>query len=183
VSGLNILGAFVQVIGVSVALIGAWRSWQRFGDEGLADPVMLPIRRAARRVWVGLERVARRLLRRPVHKEAHAGVAMGLGVALNARGRKQFRVLPGDLDPTAAIGELDERTRELMDRANDLRDQLADETALIRQEAAGIADRLSQTRQELEARDRAIARDGIRLQFVGLALVLAGFVLQVQPFV
>ena len=184
-TGLNIVGAAVQVIGVGVALFGARRAWKEFGDEGLVDPILVPIRMAWKRWWAATVRAIRRVLGRPTHVEAHGGVAFGFGSAGTAtvRGRKQFRVLPGDLDPKLAVTELDERTRELMDRSSDLQDRFDEEQTRRGQETSQLRDRLEQTRHELWQRDRDIARSGIRLEFLGLLLVFVGFVLQTQQFI
>jgi hypothetical protein len=181
-SGLNIAGALIQILGVGLALFGALRAWKEFGDEGFADPVLMPIRRAGQRLSAALERVIRRLLRRRIHLEGRARVATGAGGVM-IRGRKQFRVLPGDLDPSLAVVELDERTRELMGLSSDLKDRFDDEQTRREQETTQLGDRLEKTRKELWERDRDIARSGIRLEFLGLFFVLVGFVLQTQPFV
>jgi lipid II:glycine glycyltransferase (peptidoglycan interpeptide bridge formation enzyme) len=108
----------------------------------------------------------------------HAGGAsLGVGFGVKARGRKQFRELPASVPLQEALEELDQRTRELMEGVNDVRDALEDEVEKRQATEAQLRTDLDSAVQRLDEQDRRVAVGGIRLEALGVFLVALGLVL------
>ena len=177
--GLQLVGIAIQVVGVGFSVYGFWRTWHEFASPGenLRDWLTIPMRRASQRLersrfiaWV------HRLLGRPIQHPVGAGVAIGGGGALRARGRMQYP--PIDVsDLTAAVAELDRRVREQVDRLSDVRDRMDDADETTAAAFRTISDQLGHEVAALQSRDRRVAIGGIRPAMFGLALTAIGLLL------
>jgi hypothetical protein len=179
---LNVLGVGLEAVGVGLAALGTWQTWKDWGPEGegITDPVVIPIRRAASAAQARLRAAIRRLLHRPATHVAITGSAFGVGAAMNARirARKQFGVFHDDIDLRQAVKQLDDRTRELMDRVNDRRDELEDALEAVRNELKQAQAELAVALETVRQQTRRVATGGVRLGMLGLAIVAGGLLLQ-----
>jgi hypothetical protein len=172
------IGTALQLLGVVTTGVGFWRTWREFAAprEGFFDPIAVPLRAGWRRGSLKVEGLIRRVFRRPKAVVVGAGSITVGAAAFNARGRVQF----GELPPTtkAAIAELHRRTKDLMDRVSDNREDTTDGLAAVRKEIADLASQVDAVAAGLEQRTRRVAVGGIRIEAAGLVLVALGTVLQ-----
>jgi hypothetical protein len=182
---LSTAGTLLQLIGVAIAAWGLRKTWTENAPEG--EQFWAPVIGAARAVARGVNarlhsarlRIGTLFGRHPT-TIARAGAAFGSGMALNATLRvgKQFGTLPKTMGTRHAIDELDERTRELMDRVNDVRDAAADEHMRASSEETELATRIGSVTNSLNQRVTHIAVGGMRLESLGLFMVAFGLLLQ-----
>ena len=176
---LDVAGFVLQVAGLVLAGVGLRQTWLEFRrpDERFLDPVLAVVRAVGQRAARVRAAVLRRL-GRPSQKVVGAGVAMGGGGALHARGRVNYGKLPADATTEDALRELDRRTRDIMNRLADVHDQHIDDTDDVRKAIDALGKRLETEVGHLAERDRRLAVGGIRQAALGLMLAAAGLCLQ-----
>jgi hypothetical protein len=178
---LNVVGIALQAAGVLLAAWGTLRTWRDFGpEEGITEPIRRRLRAARRRLGAWLDGVARCVFRRRGRGVvAHAGVAQGLAmVSGHARVRKGYGVLAKGTGVSAALQQLDDRTRELMELVNDRSDELEDGLTALRKELQESSKHLEDADAALAKVAQRVATDGIRIGMFGLVLVGIGLLLQ-----
>jgi hypothetical protein len=87
-------------------------------------------------------------------------------------------MLPADMVLRRAIAELDRRTRDLVDRIEREEDERRDETQRLDYELGLFRDRMNEAIERIERQGQRVAIDGLRLQGMGVFLVLIGLALQ-----
>jgi hypothetical protein len=168
----------VQLVGLMIMAYGVWRTWEDFGPPGhIWGPPLAAIRAALQRLIDRLGGWVRRILRRPARGEAAAGMAEGVGVAVDARARVIHPPVDPS-DPRAAIGVLDGRVRQLTQSLADLQERVQDEGTASRAAADELSERLEREVADLRARDQRVAVGGIQWETLGLLVTGAGLVLQ-----
>lgn len=80
--------------------------------------------------------------------------------SVKARGRVQFRTLPTGVDVTAAIAELDDRTRRLLTTMADTTERLDDDVEAIRGSVDHLAGRVTTEIGRLGVEDRRVTAGG-----------------------
>jgi len=176
--GLTVAAVGLQGVGVLAAGIGLRQTWAEFHapSETFYGPPMERIRRWVATVRAASSRFLRAILRLPDHREVHTGDgAVGLAAAFVARGRAGWPPVP---KATESIPELDRRTRELLERVQDVKDGLSDEVANRAAAEQAISVRLDEAWTRLDAQTRRVATGGIRLEAFGLFCVVLGLFCQ-----
>jgi hypothetical protein len=169
---LDVAGVFLEALGVALAGVGLWQTWQKFAPEG--EGLLDPLRQLSARIM----RAARRRLGRPAGQVVNLrGVATGSGT-VRARGRVQYPPLKEGMATELAIAELDRRVRQLVDTVSNAHERLADELEEARRESGELAGRLANEVTRLEQQGVRVAVGGVRLQASGLFLVAVGLGLQ-----
>ena len=173
---LVVVGGTLQAFGVLVTGWGAVQTWNAYRpDEALLAPIISRLTRARARV---ANRV-RKILRLPPRVHVITlGVVAEVETTASVRVSKQYGLLETGANTAAALRELDRRTRETMEKANDL-DRVVDE---VRSE---LRAQVEKVKTESESRDteqvsetHRVATGGIRGVLWGLALTLLGIVVQ-----
>lgn len=172
------MGVVLQVAGLVLAGIGLADTWRQFGP---GEPFLAPVWRLLAQVRAGILRARselyRRIRRRPRDTVVGVGAAQLRIATFRARARVQFGRLAKH-DAPAAIGELDQRTKILMDAIADLQERVADDADASSARLGAIDARLSSEVARLESVDREIAVGGVRLEALGLVIVAGGTMLQ-----
>lgn len=168
-------GVVLQVVGLCATGWGARRTWRDFGMAGfwapLSDAVVGPRR------WLGM--TCRRLFRRPRSATVVAGSASAsVAVSGKGRGRSGFRVMPRAQDVAESIAELDQRTRDLLERLQRASEVFQDWLSSTAAEVSALRGELSHKIATLEQSDRRIATAGIRIEVMGMVLIGLGVVVQ-----
>lgn len=169
---LTLAGAGIQVLGAVVALAGLVRTHDEFADQTLRALVV----ERAQGAWGRARAFGRRLLRRPPQKVVGAGAAIGGAGSLAARGRIGWAPLPGTLQKD--IAALERRTQQLLDSLANTQERLEDTIADVRAEVRAVKDHLAAADNSLEELARRAAIGGVRLEALGLFLVILGLALQ-----
>ncbi len=172
------LSISLQMVGVVTAAIGLRRTWAEFHlpGETFYDPAVGRGRRLAASVRAASARVLRAVFRRPEGAEAHTGEgAVGAAAALAGRGRAGWLSLSPVI---SSLSELDRRTRELLDRVQDVQDELGDESAARAAADAATTAKITDVAARLDMQSRRVATGGIRLEALGLFCVALGLLCQ-----
>lgn len=172
---LVVLGLVLQLAGVAATARGATLIWRDIAAPGetLTSPAIAAIRHIVSRCMTKLIH----LFRTPRPKTIRAGASAVLSLSAKARGYKNFRELPADVVPADAIAELDDRTREMMERLGQLSNKLADEVENRKTENSVIGRNLRSEITEQAERERRRAVTGIRYEALGLLLLTLGSLL------
>lgn len=128
--------------------------------ERLWDPAVIRARAAIARLAASVERAVRRLVKRPKSVTIQVqGIQATASVSGKLTVRKGYGPLP--TDPAAALGQLDERTREILGRLYDHRDAADEAVNSVREELAGLSRRFDSAIDALGAETRRVAIGGI----------------------
>src|SRR3990172_8401801 len=169
------VGVALQVSGLAVTGWGVRRAWRDFGTEEFWSPVINLLR--ALGVWV-LQKY-RILFRRPRSATVSPGyIGLGVHVTAGGRGRKGYRVIPSDQGVEDSITELDQRTRELLERIQKELERVDESLAGMTSEIGALRREVDEGIARLEESDRKVAIGGLRLEAVGLFLLVVGVVVQ-----
>ena len=176
-------GFAFQIAGVFISAFGLWSTWHEFGPRGqrffawFVDPVRDVLRSAASSVELQL----RRLFRRPKPVTGYAGVGGRFSLT---SARPTVFVMPGPLpeDVPAAVGALDRRMRDLIEKLAVLDSRYADELDKRDEAINEIRGEINEAVAQLETRGQRIAIGGLRAQTVGLTLIGFGLVLHMWAF-
>jgi hypothetical protein len=161
-----LVGLALQLIGTTIAVNGLVKTWRAYSR----DPIV-PVWGRARGQLLGLKARAHALLLGPRHVRRHVAdaiTAVGEGVAYNAT------VIARDglpADHGAAIAELDNRLRELMDKVSNVEHE---SRAMIDQVGSDLGLGLAEEASRRAAEDRAIATLGVTRALGGLACIFVG---------
>lgn len=177
---LNTIGVGLEVVGLAMTLVGAWQTWHRLADPG-ERPWSAPVRAAvslARSVWTALGRQVRRLLRR--HPEPivlrpepiRASIRLSGDLSLSV----DYAALPSDTEE--ALRALDDRTRRTRTDIDAHANSSAREIAGLRQSHEALEERMEREIERVRRTGERTAIEGLKLQFLGFPVVLAGLVLQ-----
>jgi hypothetical protein len=174
---LNLAGISFQIVGLVVTAYGLAKTWRNYKPEGVGflDPPVRWRRDTFRRIASLVSRFSWRGRRRSVTFEGHAGAVSSTSASLG-RGRVGFPPLPRSAK--AAIAELDERTRKLMDLVSDTLQRCDEESDRARLEIVALGTRLEQDIARLEQHGIGVAIGGIRTAATGLCFVALGVVFQ-----
>ena len=175
---LNTLGVAAQIFGVLVAFGGLWKTWhEHAAGEAFWGWLVTRAYAVSRASAIRAQRIIRRLLRRRPETRAIAGIAAGQAAAFGSvHGRVNWGPLPETTE--AALQELHRRTVEMMDRQANAVDRLDDAVGEMRTDIAARATHLVAEIGRVEKLSRHIAVGGVRLESMGLFLVLLGLALQ-----
>jgi hypothetical protein len=171
---LNGFGVALEVIGVAIALTGAWQTWRDLADPG--EQPWSPLVRAGRRTARKISDATRRLLRRPRNIRVEVGGTITAVGSLRARARVGYGPLPGTTG--AAIGMLGKRSRELREALSDEQDAREDAVERLEKSIAETGERAERSLDDYRRSAATSTLDGLRLQFIGFPIVLFGLLLQ-----
>jgi hypothetical protein len=180
---IQVVGLVLEVAGLVLSVVGLWRTWHALGPEG---QTYVPIAEL-RALVESAERLGRDLSHRAAARlglgrdaDAQAGRAPLDAMAWNAKARAtgRYSTLSADMVLRKAVAELDRRTRDLVDRIDREEDERRDETQRLDYELALFRDRMNEAIERLERQGQRVAIDGLRLQGMGVFLVLIGLALQ-----
>lgn len=170
---LRLLGTAMQLTGAAVTAWGAKLIWRDLAarDDTLVGPAVVATHRLLSRYMIKL----RQMFRKPQRKTVHGSMsAVAPLPTAKLRGHTNFRQLPQDVASAEAISELDDRTREIMERLGQLTNKLADEIETHQAENTTIAKNLRAALDDRAERERRRAITGIRYEAVGLFLLALG---------
>jgi hypothetical protein len=176
---LRYVGLVLQVVGFGTVALGLADIRERFTDR---PSLATRVGRRLARGWAGAEMRVRRLLRRPVPSTALSVHAADSATAADS---VTVEVGYGQLNqerPVAElIAELDARTRDIRQRVNRLQRDL-------RTEAGARESAVTSERRARDAADAGLDREladlaagGLRLEWWGVWMFLAGTVLSTVP--
>jgi hypothetical protein len=173
------IGGSLQILGVIVTAWGALRAWREFApDESVLEPIIKWTRDTSAALVAVSSRLWRRLRGRRAGQVVGASVAITGAGSVSARGRVGYGPLPDDIELPEALRRLDERTRGLMDRVEDVRERLEDSDKAILAEVAEVRARLESHVVRLDVQGRRAATGGVRVALVGAVLIVLGLGIQ-----
>lgn len=171
---VKIIATTLQLAGAAATMFGAWQTWHEFATPGQRfwEPFLRPFVRA----WRWLTRLVRRIFRRGrKHVVGLGGVSAG-GATVRARGRVGFRPLPSLDEPAAFVAEVKDQIDRVHNLAQDIQERLADESEARRHANDQLRGDLDTRIAKVESMTRNVAVGGLRLEALGVALVVAGTV-------
>jgi len=170
------LGVLLEIGGLMLAFYGLHTRQSDFGvpGQGAFYPALAAIRRFRKRLRLRIDR----LLRQREDTRVEVGLIQGEAQAFNPSGRIGYGPLPDDPSRDASIAELARRTKDLLDRVQDLRDRLVGEAARIDKDVAAVQGEIRADLERLEGQVRQLATGDVALQYVGLSLIGIGLCLQ-----
>jgi hypothetical protein len=172
---LILVGGALQALGVLITGFGALATWNTFRPgEAVLAPIVDPLGRGAQRVIA----LVRRKLRLSRTHHMSETVVVDSGVVSDAVSvRIQWHQIPSDTEPSEAIKQLDDRTRETFSRLQDVEEKHAARLSELESRAEGVTGQIEQTEDRLNTANREIATGGVRVVIVGLVATFIGIVL------
>lgn len=163
---LVLVGLVLQLIGTAIAVDGLVKTWRVYSTDPL-----VPVWGRAKERLLGLRARARALLSGPRHVQGHVAdaiPAVGEGTAHDAT----VIALDGlPADHGAAIGVLDRRLRQVMDKVGTVEHE---SRAAIDQVRSDLGLGLAEEAKKRAAEDRAISTQGVTRALGGLACIFIG---------
>jgi hypothetical protein len=168
----------VEFVGIIVTAYGLIRTWREFTGEALfGDAAIVTAARARARRALG---TAGDFLRRLRGYPPTVTVTRGRGAItadaakVSGEGLVGYAPLDPALDSTAALAELDRRTRDLTSRLADEMRRRGNGDAALQSALSAVEEKIDEAVQRLDRQGARIAIGGLRTAATGLGLVLLG---------
>lgn len=175
---LSLIGAWLEVVGLAIAILGAWQTWKSVAETGEYPwtAVVVAIRASVRSAATAIESRIRRMLGKPKPVIVNPGAVSIKGQAFPARAIIGYGPLAADF--AAALKQLDERTRELLGAIASERHEREQAIADVGSAVSEAAERAAADLRKWQASYRKATIEGLKTQFLGYPIVFVGPALQ-----